>query len=309
MSSNQLNAEKEISAEVKIAYFILVHRMPEQFFRLFNAIYNKDNYYLIHLDKKAENEHVESITQFLSPIENAHILDSENVVWGGYSMVHAELKGMEYLLNHAIDWDFFINLSGQDYPLKSQDIIRTFLKNNPGNNFIKIANQAISRPETMNRIDHFYEESDNSIHQSVKEREFMKGMTPYIGGQWMILTRACCDFICNSGESEVFIEYYKNTLIADESFFQTVLMNSSFDGTLINDDLRAIIWVPDGEIKLRPKTFTKKDFNFLIQGSNLFARKFDDHIDNQIINALNLRLNLPIQIELIDFKTTERIRA
>jgi len=110
----------------------------------------------------------------------------------------------------------------------------------------------------------------------------------------MILTRNCCEFICNGLESEQFEDYYKNTLIADESFFQTLLVNSSFDGNLINDDLRSIIWIPDGNIKLRPKTFTKKDMVFLSLKDNLFARKFDDTVDSDIINRIILNFNLPM---------------
>ena len=110
----------------------------------------------------------------------------------------------------------------------------------------------------------------------------------------MILTRQCCEFICNSGEAKKFEDYYKNTLIADESFFQTVLMNTSFDGVLINDDKRAIIWIPDGDIKLRPKTFTEDDVKFLLEGNNLFARKFDDNIDSNIIDNLELFFNQPL---------------
>jgi hypothetical protein len=44
--------------------------------------------------------------------------------------------------------------------------------------------------------------------------------------------------------------------------------------------------VPDGNIKLRPKTFTKKDLKFLLSKDNLFARKFDNNIDFDIINEI-----------------------
>ena len=83
-----------------------------------------------------------------------------------------------------------------------------------------------------------------------------------------------------------FEDFYRNTLIADESFFQTVLMNTSFDGVIVNDDKRAIIWVPDGEIKLRPKTLLETDLGFLLDGKNLFARKFDEQVDALVLEIL-----------------------
>lgn len=284
--------------QVSIAYFILVHRFPEQFKRLFKAIFHPENYYLIHLDKKTSAGIYDEVVDFLQDYPHTYIMQSENIIWGGYSMVQAELNGMNYLLNLNLNWDFFINLSGQDFPLRSQIIIRDFLTKNKGNNFIKIANQIVNRPETMNRIENFFLETDSGFSGIPFNRAFMKNVVPYIGGQWMILTRQSCEFICNSGEALKFEEYYLNTLIADESFFQTVMMNTSFNGKIVNDDKRAIIWIPDGDIKLRPKTFTKEDLKFLLEGDNLFARKFDDNIDNNIIDHLKKHFDHPLNLHV-----------
>ncbi|WP_242600616.1 beta-1,6-N-acetylglucosaminyltransferase, partial [Erwinia billingiae] len=54
-----------------IAYFILAHRYPHQFKRLFKSIYHADNHYLIHIDKGAEAETVDDITLFLNDYDNA----------------------------------------------------------------------------------------------------------------------------------------------------------------------------------------------------------------------------------------------
>lgn len=278
-----------------IAYLILVHRLPNQFKKLFNAIYDPSNFYLINIDRKAGDEIEKEVTDFLNKYPNVRILKSENVIWGGYSMVQAELDGMKYLLEMDAKWDYFINLSGQDYPLKSQKIIKDFLSGNNGKNYIKVADQEKIRPETMNRIENYFEETGDEISDKTHKREFMKDVIPYIGGQWMILTRDCCEFISNNLEVKKFEDYYLNTLIADESFFQTVLMNTSFNGILINDDKRAIIWVPDGDIKLRPKTFTETDLDFLQTGNHLFARKFDDNVDNKIIEGIKIQYDIPFK--------------
>lgn len=279
---------------IKIAYLILVHRFPNQFKRMFTAIYDSANYYLINIDKKSSNEIFNEIESFLSVYPNVSIIKSENITWGGYSMVQAELDGIKFLLDIEKDWDYFINLSGQDYPLRSQKVIRKFLSNNYGNSYLKISEQKLFRPETMNRLENYFVESEDKVSMVSKNRKYLEDVVPYIGGQWMILTRNCCEFICNNSEVQKFEDYYINTLIPDESFFQTVLMNTSFTGILINDDKRAIIWIPDGDIKLRPKTFTNDDYNFLKYGENLFARKFDDNIDPNIINKLKPQYNVDI---------------
>lgn len=294
-----------------IAYFILVHRYPSQFRKLFNAVYDPSNYYLIHIDKRAGKALYKEVEAFLADFPNSSLLKSQNVVWGGYSMVDAELKGMKKLLELSLKWDFFINLSGQDFPLKSQSFIKDFLKNNLGKDFMLIADQAKLRPNTLNRIENYFVETKSGFSGAPFKRPYLTNVVPYIGGQWKILSRRCCEFISSSPKVAKFRKFYKHTLIPDEGFFQTVLMNTSYPGRIINDDKRAIIWIPDiisnskklsvsstksliasGTIKLRPKTFTVKDLPFLLTSKALFARKFDENIDLSIFDLLESHIQI-----------------
>jgi hypothetical protein len=294
-----------------IAYFILVHRYPEQFKRMFRAVYDPDNQYLIHVDKKAGKKLLKNIRQFLGSYANTSLLLSHNVVWGGYSMVDAELRGMKQLLKLNKSWNFFINLSGQDFPLQTQRTIKNFLCRHPGKNFILSADQSKNRPNTLNRIQNYFTETANGFSGFPIKRPFLKDTTAYIGGQWKILSRKACEFICTSPKVPKFKEYYKNTLIPDEGFFQTVLMNTGWEESIVNDDKRAIIWIPDidsnikstraqntkflvasGKIKLRPKTFIVSDLPFLISSKSFFARKFDETVDAEILKILESNLNI-----------------
>ena len=82
MTDNDSSTENSIPNQVTIAYFILVHRFPEQFKRLFKALYHPENHYLIHLDKKTSIELYDDIKDFFTDFPNTYILESENVVWG-----------------------------------------------------------------------------------------------------------------------------------------------------------------------------------------------------------------------------------
>lgn len=270
-----------------IAYLILVHRYPNQFKRLFNAIYHPDNFYLIHIDSKSSVDLHNEIEEFIMQYANARILPSENTIWGGYSLVNAELRGIKYLLSETYNWKFFINLSGQDFPLKSQNYMHKFLQNHFDTDFLKVMNQKERRADTMHRIENYVTEVDNEIiSESLLKRDFLDGVTPYIGNQWLILSRKFCEFITYSPEVDRFKQFYEHTLIADEGFFQTVIMNTTYKSTIINDDKRAIDWVPMGQIKLRPRDFTIEDEAFLTKSDNLFARKFDENIDVEILDKL-----------------------
>ncbi|MEW6029438.1 MAG: beta-1,6-N-acetylglucosaminyltransferase [Chloroflexota bacterium] len=280
-----------------IAYLILVHRYPNQFKRLFRAIYHPANYYLIHVDKRSGVGLQKEIQDFLAGFSNASMLKSEKALWGGYSLVNAELRGIKELLKMGLKWEFFINLSAQDFPLKSQAYIHNFLSLHKGKDFLKVANQSKFRPDTLSRIENYVTESgDDIVNTPVLKRPFLRGVTPYIGNQWMILSRRFCEFVSYSPEVERFKKFYRNTFIADEGFFQTVIMNTSYKGIIVNDDKRTIDWVPMGTIKLRPRDFTSKDATFLMSSQDLFARKFDETVDGDILDILESHLSPPSAI-------------
>ncbi|MBX9907075.1 MAG: beta-1,6-N-acetylglucosaminyltransferase [Beijerinckiaceae bacterium] len=270
-----------------IAYLVLVHRYPAQFKRMFKSIYDPANHYLIHVDKNSGPELEADIARFLRGFPNSAILEGHRALWGGYSLVNAELRGMAQLLEMGADWEFFINLSGQDYPLKSQDEISSFLKRNRGREFIKVLDQRKARPETMDRVGRYVIEFERRIVRTPFPRSFMSGVEPYIGNQWMIVSRRFCEFVCHDPQAKRYKTFYRNTFIADEGFFQTVMMNTSAHGEIVSDDMRMIDWVPDGVIKLRPRTYTSDDASELFASPCLFARKFDATVDHEILDMID----------------------
>lgn len=273
-----------------IAYLVLVHRYPEQFKRLFRAIHDPENHYLIHVDRNAGPALAAELRIFLADYPNAALLESRKMLWGGYSLVDAELRGMAKLLEMNPDWKCFINLSGQDFPLKSQRRIKGFLAEHPEREFIRVLDQAKIRPDTMDRVRKHVVEQDDRIVRTSITRTFLGGATPYIGHQWKIVSRAFCDFVCNDPSVERYKAFYRNTFIPDEGFFQTVIMNTATHGQIVNDDKRMIDWVTDGDIKLRPRNFTARDAVQLINSSDLFARKFDTRVDAEIFDILEAHL-------------------
>jgi len=273
-----------------IAYLILVHRYPEQFKRLFKAIHDPENHYLVHIDKNSGPALEADLRAFLSAYPNAALLEGRKALWGGYSLVDAELRGMAKLLEMGADWMFFINLSGQDFPLMTQKRIKAFLARHAGQEFIRVLDQAKVRPDTMGRVLQYVEELGGRIIDTLATRLFLDGATPYIGTQWKIVSRAFVDFVCHDPSVERYKAFYRNTFIADEGFFQTVIMNSTAHGEVVNDDKRMIDWIPDGDIKLRPRTFTAADAGQLTASSDLFARKFDAEVDAEILDILEAHL-------------------
>ncbi|WP_114821792.1 beta-1,6-N-acetylglucosaminyltransferase [Chryseobacterium sp. KLBC 52] len=271
-------SESHSGPHVRIAYFIMIHHKPEVFKSMFEKIYTRDQFYLIHIDKKAKQEFIEEIQLYIVHFPNVYILDSMNIVSGGFNIVQAELNAMEFLLNVSKEWDYFINLSGEDYPLKSQNIIRKFLTTNKGRNYLFYYDQKFYRPDTLKRIQNHFTELAYVISSFIYKRSFMKDVIPYIGGKWFMFTRETCLFLTNNKMVMDFEDYYLHTFLPADSFFQTVLMNTSFNDIIVNDDKRAV---------LETSFFqnTQNTFNYiqsLKSGNQLFIRKVNKKTDESI---------------------------
>ncbi len=94
--------------------------------RLLRAIYQPQNVYCIHADLKSPEGFHKAIRRLADCFDNVFIASKlEKVQWGGISKVFADLHCMEDLLLSPVKWTYFINLCGQDFPLKTNlEIVR-----------------------------------------------------------------------------------------------------------------------------------------------------------------------------------------
>lgn len=282
--------ESPTGSHVRIAYFIMVHHKSEVFKDMFKKIYTRDQFYLIHIDRKAKPDFIEEIQLYIVHFPNVYILDSMNIVSGGFNMVQAELNAMEFLLNVSQEWDYFINLSGEDYPLKSQNIIRQFLSAHKDRNYLFYYDQKFYRPDTLQRIQSYFTEFAYVISSFIYKRAFMKGVIPFIGGKWFMFTRETCVFLTNNKTVMNFEDYYLHTFLPAESFFQTVLMNTSFSDIIINDDKRAVL--EKSIFQNTQSTFTY--IESLKSGNQLFIRKINNKTDENIRKYIEESFHLPL---------------
>ncbi|XP_035763265.1 beta-1,3-galactosyl-O-glycosyl-glycoprotein beta-1,6-N-acetylglucosaminyltransferase-like [Neolamprologus brichardi] len=118
-----LSKEEE---EFPLAYSMVVHHKVQNFERLLRAIYTPQNIYCVHVDKKAPASVFIAINAITSCFQNVFMVSKPvNVVYAGWTRVQADLNCMADLYNTSTTWKYFINLCGQDFPLKM---------NSPGEN-------------------------------------------------------------------------------------------------------------------------------------------------------------------------------
>jgi len=92
----------------------------EQAERLLRAIYRPQNFYCIHVDAKSDASIYSAMQGVASCFKNVHVLDMRvDVQWGYFSVLEPELICMEHLWNRSVVWRYFINLTGQEFPLRT----------------------------------------------------------------------------------------------------------------------------------------------------------------------------------------------
>ena len=126
----------EEEREFPIAYSIIMYRDVDRAERLLRAIYQPQNYYCIHVDKKAQKQVHEAMDKIASCLENVFAIKNPvSVKWGDFSVLESELICMKELWKYK--WKYFINLTGQEYPLKTNWEIVQILKAYNGANDVE----------------------------------------------------------------------------------------------------------------------------------------------------------------------------
>ena len=129
-------------ADFPIAFSLVVFKDVEQIERLLRAIYRPQNYYCLHVDTKSNQRVKDAIAKLANCFDNVFISSRfVDVQWGWFSVVEPELICMQDLLKYK-KWKYFINLTGQEWPLKTNaDIVK----------ILKVFNGANSMEGTVKR--------------------------------------------------------------------------------------------------------------------------------------------------------------
>ncbi|MCB0496764.1 MAG: hypothetical protein KDC79_11565 [Cyclobacteriaceae bacterium] len=288
---------------MKIAYLILAHKEPQQLYQMIESLYSKDVQFFVHIDVAS------SINDFKKLFDNkqyVNISSKFKTSWGSFNLVRSEL----HLLEKAFAWgaDRYVLLSGQDYPIKSNDQIALFFEQNKNIGFIEGEKlPKINWSEHQNglfRINRFHFEIFGSwksfpphSKKPILRQIFNKSASWYFklfirnkqikdyyhGGQWWVLTLKQVDYVLRN--SNFYTTVFKRFYIADELFIQTLLYNAP-EGMfkLKNHNLHFIKW-PD--YSSSPEVLTTDYFDELLSSNKLFARKFDFVKSENLVNKLN----------------------
>ncbi|KAI4881303.1 hypothetical protein NFI96_029918 [Prochilodus magdalenae] len=314
------NDLSKVENPVRVAFVLMVHgRAVRQLKRLLKAIYHKDHFYYIHVDKMQ----AQRLKQTMSVFTRSNYLHREvlqmaelypNVratpwrmvtIWGGASLLKAYLHSMQDLLSMLEwKWDFFINLSATDFPTRTNDELVVFLSQNRDKNFLKSHGRENARFIKKQGLDRLFHECDNHMWR-LGERTIPEGLEVSGGSDWFSLTRRFVEYVVTSQDELVngLKQFYTYALLPAESFFHTVLGNSHMCDTLVDNNLRVTNWNRKLGCKCQykhivdwcgcsPNDFKPADLIRIQQLTRptFFARKFESTVNQEAIDILDTHL-------------------
>ncbi|XP_075942392.1 xylosyltransferase 2 isoform X4 [Anarhichas minor] len=311
--SNQVQAFGELDNSlsgvenpVRVAFVLMVHgRAIRQLKRLIKAIYHRDHYYYIHVDKRSGYLHRE-VLQLAQQYPNIRATPWRMVtIWGGASLLKAYLRSMQDLLSMADwKWDFFINLSATDFPTRTNNELVAFLSQQRDKNFLKSHGRENARFIKKQGLDRLFHECDNHMWR-LGERSIPEGLEVSGGSDWFALTSRFVEYVMNSQDDLVsgLKQFYSYALLPAESFFHTVLGNSHMCDTLVDNNLRVTNWNRKLGCKCQykhivdwcgcsPNDFKPQDLIRIQQLTRptFFARKFESSVNQEAIDILDTHL-------------------
>ncbi|KAL4707701.1 hypothetical protein ACJJTC_014882 [Scirpophaga incertulas] len=282
-------------------------RALRQVNRLINSLYRANHYFYIHVDKRQDY-----LYRKLSPLEkvfpNIKLATQRFAsIWGGASLLQMLLTSMKEIFNLKWQWDFVINLSESDFPIKSIESLQNFLSVNRGYNFVKSHGREVQRFIKKQGLDKTFIECETHMWR-VGDRQLPRGLVVDGGSDWIALSPAFVSYVV--GNKDELLKgldvIFRHTLLPAESFFHTVLRNSIFCNTYVDNNLHVTNWKRKLGCKCQYKHVvdwcgcSPNDFRIddwpRIQNTQerqlFFARKFEPIINQEIITRVEQFIGL-----------------
>lgn len=119
-----------------IAYIISAYKHPLQLARLVHKLNSNLVCFFIHVDQRTDLKTFNQMKHLLEKFSNVYFLDRHDCYWGDFGHVNATIKGIKAVDRTCVNYDYVILLTGQCYPIKSNEAIFDFFKKNKGMSYM-----------------------------------------------------------------------------------------------------------------------------------------------------------------------------
>jgi hypothetical protein len=276
---------------MKICYLITLYHKFDQAARLISRLAGPHSSFVIHIDRRAGKEPLNYLKSRLRSIEQVFYAPRVDSRWGSFNGALAIAQCIHTAVREVNDFDRCVLLSGQDYPISSNQDILKFFEENGRREFIEAYPIDISDREQIGWSPYY---RFRRIHFWIGKRRYKlpilrKGVLDlkmYHGSTWWALTGEAVHYLDAAiKQKRSFNRYLRTGFLVEEAYLPTLMMNSPFAARVANYNVTFDQWVP--ESGPHPKILETSDFDRLMNSERLFARKFDLTKCSRILDMLD----------------------
>lgn len=294
-----------------IHYLLLPYNNFDQLELLVNKIKTKNSKVYIHVEKDVKN---------FPKLKNAYYIENrQHCPWWWTWILKAELIWLKEIYKYMKKWDHVVFMSGQCFPIKPIEYIERYIDwlNNKSAiwylsdkkyewwvNKYRFYDTNFHTPSFINslliKLLSKFKKFDTDIKVPIinvifsvivsfilpKRKYIIDNYELYKWQNRMVLSQEHIHYLIEflgTDKWKKFLKKYEYTLIPNETFFQTLLVNSKKE-----EIIRIWLWhFSRGEKKSSPNFLSMSDLDDIKKSDRLFARKFDINRDREIIEYLN----------------------
>ena len=246
-------------------FLLMTHFSAKSAYDQVLELMNEKHFFVIHFDRKTNIPPNDPFLLQLQSLPCVRLVrDRLNVQWGSYATVEATLRLIREAF-HFSNISYFHLISGQCRHVKSIGYIHAYFSTHAGEEFIQSVDMD-TIPDFLSRfaIFHWHDYYNlrstrlkdvtlrrlSKISRVVQKTMALVGLrrrTPewfpnrYVGSAWWSLTAECCRYmLAFIKENPAFVQRFKYTQLADEMFFQTLIMQSRVRERVARRNLRFI---------------------------------------------------------------------
>jgi hypothetical protein len=192
--------------------------------------------------------------------------------------------------------DYYHLISGSDLPIKSHSQIIEYFEKHKGKEFVSVdgdlgtyayrlryyhfwADVPLRRDSVSYKILRFMSLCNMKVQAALGIDRIKNSKTKFKkGGEWFSISH---DLVLYVLAQELPLNGYKYCYTADETFLQTLVMSSPFADSVVSESPHLTDWT-----RGKPYTFGAEDYDMLINSDAMYARKFSEEVDMEIVEKI-----------------------
>lgn len=287
---------------MKQAFLITAYRDFSSLYELASYL-SENNRVFIHVDTKSRDIREEEIEK-LNHLPNCMAISVYNIAWGSMNHVYAFLELLAWALEEK-EISYLHCITGEDYPvISTEEMEERFLPHSPIymdcfspeelNDAVKIRYQYYNLFPNKNvknpllwQLQNFTVKLQKLL--SIRRKKIGEFQNIYKGLVYVSMPRSAGEYALHyCREHPKYLKDLKKCQVPEEFFFQTLFMNSHFKDQVVKNNLRYMNWEKgDGS---SPAYLDMQDYDKIVEGDYVFARKFHGEDSGELKEAIIKRL-------------------